>query len=61
MSGAVGTGSVCLRMLCVTIRRTVKMEVTRPLVKPVSGNLMIYKHVTQTIKQLTFIHSRVEV
>lgn len=36
-SGAVGMGFVCLRMLCVTIRRTVKMEVMKPLVKPVSG------------------------
>lgn len=38
MSGAVVTAFVCLRMLCVTKRRTVKMEATRPLVKPVSGS-----------------------
>ena len=67
-SGAVVTGNVCLTMLCVTKRRTVKMEATRPLVKPVSGSStyslgafeksparVIYKYVTQTIKQLTYV------
>ena len=74
-SGAVVTGFVCLRMLCVIKRRTVKMEATRPLVKPVSGSTyslpsqsrirqkvvtrVIYKHLIQTIKQLTFIYSSV--
>ena len=40
MSGAAVMGLVCLRMLCVTRRRTAKMEATRPLVKPVSGSTL---------------------
>lgn len=37
-SGAVATASVCLKTLCVTVRKTAKTEAMRPIAKPVSGS-----------------------